>query len=321
MSDTTPLLPRSNNPQGQGQADSHSITLRACHSPWRGISQKMLLAIRLILAGYLTSVLGVSMKYKTENGDKHTNWQIPFQFSTVSFLLLWTYHLITALWTGMHLWSPKEIELDPEECEGHQLRASILRFLSPTDKASTPNRRYAFSMFYTITHVFSFMNTLIFWGILVPSGHGGFKPPNVPHHHHGGSNQTALYDPDKGLFEEDGIKAFSIINVWTITSLIAGIEIFFLNSIRRQTPVASHAVGVTFLSVAYLIWAELGKLITGHAGLFFIDPKLMGDAPYAALAACVAFVTLSPGIFSYMYGLIGMRESMTAHVHSESSAS
>lgn len=40
---------------------------------------------------------------------------------------------------------------------------------------------------------------------------------------------------DKGLFEEDPIKAFSIINVWTITTVIGFIEIGFLNSIRRQT--------------------------------------------------------------------------------------
>lgn len=39
----------------------------------------------------------------------------------------------------------------------------------------------------------------------------------------------------KGLFEEDDIKAFSIINVWSITTVIALIEIGFLNSIRRQT--------------------------------------------------------------------------------------
>lgn len=39
----------------------------------------------------------------------------------------------------------------------------------------------------------------------------------------------------KGLFEEDPIKPFSIINVWSITTVIAIIEISFLNSIRRQT--------------------------------------------------------------------------------------
>lgn len=39
---------------------------------------------------------------------------------------------------------------------------------------------------------------------------------------------------DKGLFNDGTIKSFSIINVWSITSVIALIEIFLLNSIRRQ---------------------------------------------------------------------------------------
>lgn len=40
---------------------------------------------------------------------------------------------------------------------------------------------------------------------------------------------------DKGLFEEGHLKAFSIINVWSITSVIAVLEILLFNSIRRQT--------------------------------------------------------------------------------------
>lgn len=39
----------------------------------------------------------------------------------------------------------------------------------------------------------------------------------------------------KGLFDEDNIKSFSILNVWSITAVIAFIEVVFLNSIRRQS--------------------------------------------------------------------------------------
>ncbi|KAI1488631.1 hypothetical protein F5X96DRAFT_644688 [Biscogniauxia mediterranea] len=320
MSDTTPLLPRLVN-SNPSQGDSHPITLRACHSPWRGIGQTILFLIRLVVAGYLSAVSGVSLKYKLENQDDHTRWRIPFQFSTVSFCLLWAYHLLVTVWTGMHLFVPQTMEEeDSEDSDGHRLRTRIVRLLSPPRQADRHGQLFAFSMFYTIAHVFAFMNTIIYWGLLVPSGHGGFKPPNLPDHSQHRGNQTAsiMYDPDKGLFEEDPIKSFSILNLSTITSLIGGIEIFFLNSIRRQTPVAAHTAGVMCLSGAYLAWAGIGKLLTGHAGLFFLDPKLMGDIPEATIAACIAFIALSPGFFSYMYGLIAMRETMTA-AHRDSS--
>ncbi|KAI5921503.1 hypothetical protein F4810DRAFT_712541 [Camillea tinctor] len=329
MSDTTPLLPRPitiNAPR----RDKHPITLRACHSPWRGISQTLLFSIRLAFAGYLSAVSGVSLKYKLENQDDHTRWRIPFQFSTVSYSLLWAYHVLVTHWTGMHLFAPQTIADDPERYYGYSsLRTRVVRLLSPPRQADNSRRRFAFSMFYTIAHVFTFMNTVIYWGVLVPYGHGGFKQIHPPGHSHRGNQTSAsimyspsrastMYDPNKGLFEEDPIKALGILNLSTITTLIGVIEIFFLNSIRRQTPVAGHAVGVMFLSGVYLAWAAIGKSLTGHAGLFFIDPKHMGDFPEASIAACIAFIALSPGFFSYMYGLIAMRETITAAHHDSS---
>ncbi|KAL7628475.1 hypothetical protein AAE478_002678 [Parahypoxylon ruwenzoriense] len=129
-----------------------------------------------------------------------------------------------------------------------------------------------------MAHVFPFMNTLTYWGILMPSGHGGFKPPSMPHRHNYSppGNESIRYDPQKGLFEEDPIKAFSIINVWSITSTIAIVETLLLNSIRRQT-------------------SAIGKLATGHSGLFFLDPDLMGDMPEAIIAGYLLFVAVSPG--------------------------
>ncbi|KAI1841110.1 hypothetical protein JX266_012703 [Neoarthrinium moseri] len=311
MSETTPLMPR---PANAPQTDSHPIYLRACHSPWRIINQKALAVIRLVMTGYLMAVAGVSMKYKLENEDGHTRWRIPFQFSTVSFVLLLAYNLQVTVWTIMHLLLPRPVQEDANDCHGHRARSRVLSFLSPPNRANCRNRRFFFSMFYTAAHVFTFMNTIIYWAILVPAGHGGFKAPHFPHHHHSPHNQTrALYDPHKGLFEEDDIKAFSIINVWSVTSVIGLMEVMFFNSIRRQTPVASHVAGMMFASGTYLAWAGLGKLATGHSGLFFLDPSLMGDVKEATVAASLAFISLSPGIFSYMYGLIAMRESMTAN--------
>lgn len=53
--------------------------------------------------------------------------------------------------------------------------------------------------------------------------------------------------------------------------------------------------GVICCSGAYLCWAGLGKLITGHSGLFFLDPDIMVEMPEAILAACVTFIAISPG--------------------------
>ncbi|KAI3331618.1 hypothetical protein HD806DRAFT_546025 [Xylariaceae sp. AK1471] len=309
-SDTTPLLGSSSREQAP-QGDSHPITLRACHSPWRAINQKALFAIRTILASYLTSVAGVALKYKLETEDDHTSWRIPFQFSTVSFILQWVYHLVVLIWTGMHTFEPNIAE-PHENCRVSVMRVQMARFFSPPHRV-TNTERLSFSMFYTISHVFTLLNALLYWAVLVPAGHGGFLVPKVPHHHHTPGNSTAtFYDPNKGLFEEDGIKPFSILNIWSITAIIAFFEMVLLNSIRRQNPVAGHVVGTMVASGLYLAWAGIGKLTTGHWGLFFLDPKLMGNDPAAAVTAAVAFILVSPCVFTYVYGLIAMRESITA---------
>ncbi|KAI1434646.1 hypothetical protein GGR50DRAFT_386130 [Xylaria sp. CBS 124048] len=328
-SDTTPLLPQSSREQPP-QGDSHPITLRACHSPWRIINQKFLFTIRTILTSYLTSVAGVALKYKLDNDDSHSGWRIPFQFSTVAFVLQWIYHLTTLAWTGMHTFNPN-VEEEEEDSRGSRIRTGIARFFSPSHQV-TNAERLGFSMFYTVSHVFALLNTLLYWAVLVPSGHGGFKPPEFPHHRHSPGNSTGVfYDPNKGLFEEDDIKAFSILNIWSITALIAFFEITCLNSIRRQSPVVGHVAGIVLASGLYLGWAGIGKLATDHWGLFFLDPKLVGDSQWAAVAGGIGFVALAPAgesyplgasvrvesanvprVFTYVYGLIAMRESVTA---------
>ncbi|KAI1201675.1 hypothetical protein F5X97DRAFT_320074 [Nemania serpens] len=310
-SDTTPLLPPSVREQAPQQGDSHPITLRACHSPWRFINQKLLFSIRTALASYLTSVAGVALKYKLESEDDHNGWRIPFEFSTVAFLLQWTYHVLTLVWTGVHTFEPNNPEPD-EDSEGSSARARTARFFSPPNRVSNIER-LSFSLFYTVSHVFTFLNALLYWAVLVPAGHGGFKTPKFPHHHHNTGNTTGIfYDPGKGLFDEDNIKSFSILNVWSITAVIAFIEVVFLNSIRRQSPAVGHVAGSLVASGLYLAWAGLGKLATDHWGLFFLDPQLMGDSTGAAVAAGVGFVVVSPVVFTYLYGLIAMRESITA---------
>ncbi|KAI0409021.1 hypothetical protein F4802DRAFT_309332 [Xylaria palmicola] len=309
-SDTTPLLPQSSREQAP-QGDSHPITLRACHSPWRGINQKLLFSIRTILTSYLTSVAGVALKYKLESEDDHNAWRIPFQFSTVAFVLQWTYHLLTLAWTGVHTFEPNNPDPD-EDSQDSSARDRITQFFSPPHRVSNVER-LSFSLFYTVSHVFTLLNAIMYWAVLVPAGHGGFKVPEFPHHHHDTGNKTGIfYDPDKGLFEEDDVKAFSILNIWSITAVIAFVEMVFLNSIRRPSPVVGHVAGTLAASCLYLAWAGIGKLATDHWGLFFLDPELMGNSIWAAIAAAIGFVAITPAIFTYFYGLTAMRESITA---------
>lgn len=57
------------------------------------INPKILTLVRLIITAYLSAVAGVSMKYKLNTEDSHTNWRIPFQFSTVTFSMLLAYNI------------------------------------------------------------------------------------------------------------------------------------------------------------------------------------------------------------------------------------
>ncbi|KAK2066732.1 hypothetical protein P8C59_000522 [Phyllachora maydis] len=132
------------------------------------------------------------------------------------------------------------------------------------------------------------MNALVFWAVLVPQGHVS----------------------DSGdLFEGGWFKPFCIINLWGTTALLAVVEIMFLNSIKRQVPVAAHAVGVTLLAVGYLGYAALGCMLTGHHAFFWMDPAIVGSRQ-AVAAYCSAFVLLAPAMFALMCGLIGIRETM-----------
>jgi hypothetical protein len=73
---------------------SQPIFLRVCHSPWPGLSQTLLTYIRAFIVSYLTAVGGILIDYKLNKEDDHTDWRLFFQFSTISFFLLWLYHVI-----------------------------------------------------------------------------------------------------------------------------------------------------------------------------------------------------------------------------------
>lgn len=52
--------------------------------------------------------------------------------------------------------------------------------------------------------------------------------------------------------------------------------------------------GTIVASGLYLAWASIGKLATGHWGLFFLDRQLVGNSTGAAVAAAFGFLIVSP---------------------------
>ena len=70
------------------------IFLRVVHAPWGFINQTTLVAIRGLILTYLTILAPMLLDYKLykrEDGDSPL--RIIFQFSTITFILLWLYHL------------------------------------------------------------------------------------------------------------------------------------------------------------------------------------------------------------------------------------
>ena len=98
----------------------------------------------------------------------------------------------------MHHFFPEEVTVDPEGDRTHRVRVGLINTFSPPGRSTSSIGRFAFSLFYAATHTFAFMYTLIYWGVLVPSGHGGFRPPSLPKHQHpvpGENGTVILYDP------------------------------------------------------------------------------------------------------------------------------
>lgn len=74
------------------------IFLRAAHSPWRPLNQNILGYIRAVVLAYLVATAGMLLNYKIKHReDEHTNWRIPFQFSTVTWVLLIIYHILVTV--------------------------------------------------------------------------------------------------------------------------------------------------------------------------------------------------------------------------------
>lgn len=69
--------------------------LRACHSPWRFIPQNVLVILRGIVLASIVATGVMVTHYKLSEESELTNWRHLFDFSIVSFIMVFLYHLIT----------------------------------------------------------------------------------------------------------------------------------------------------------------------------------------------------------------------------------
>ncbi|KAK2731475.1 hypothetical protein CKAH01_08895 [Colletotrichum kahawae] len=296
-------------PAAYGQVQDHPAFLRACHSPWRCLPQNVLCWIRGGVVAYLTAVGVMILDYKLREKSPYSNWRVVFDFSIVTYSLLLIYHLVV-----LEYW--------------------LLRLSSLPYDMSSLRKQFYFTMFYTVTTVFTFMNTGLYWFVQLPHDDNGNGEPPKPQPS-GGSHASSMYeqsfgfemtrleDINKGkphepfteIFGEGWFKAFVIINLFLVSTVIALIEIFWLNSIKRPLAVGAHTLGVIFFAGLYLGWAAIGKIETGADAFYWLDQKVVGSRE-AVVAASIGFVILAPILYALMYGLIGMRESISRAAHS-----
>lgn len=129
----------------------------------------------------------------------------------------------------------------------------LLRFMSPPEQTSDSRRRFYFSLFYTVTHVFALMLVATYWTILVPNGHahwpsggddvegsGYFVIMNL-------EEGDSKYPPFKDIMSEGWFKGFCLLNLFLFPAILTVVEALFLNSMRRQEVSPDMLTMVEFL--------------------------------------------------------------------------
>jgi hypothetical protein len=102
------------------------------------------------------------------------------------------------IWTIMHSLVSEPVHDEAPEGRWPRLRNNIITLMSPPSRVESSQRRFFFSLFYVVTHVFTFANTILYWAVLVPTGNGGFAAPTFSRPQEPPQNQTVLaFDPGK----------------------------------------------------------------------------------------------------------------------------
>ncbi len=146
------------------------------------MSQNVLCYVRGVVLACVIAIVAMTTHYKLQRQDLHSDWRLIFQFSSITWGLILVYHVTVFSWTLTHLHWP---DVDPDD---RSWEARLLRLMQPPQQIAYSRRRFYFSLFYTLVHVYSFMITIIYWTVLVPNGHGhlpknpadGKIPPTTP---------------------------------------------------------------------------------------------------------------------------------------------
>ncbi|KAM5342027.1 hypothetical protein ACJ41O_015058 [Fusarium nematophilum] len=303
-SDTAPLLQGADGLPGPNAMQDHPAFLRACHSPWRFIPQNILVILRGLLLVVTTAMGIMVLNYQLSEPSDFSKWRLLFDFADVCFFFVFLYQLITFCWTFTHLYYPHPEDVN-DGCESYLINAMSL----PRNMASL-RKQFYFTMFYTLTVVFSFMNSTIYWFITRLHDDEANATPPAPNPRQ--PNDTSIWagattvpeKPFTDIFGEGWFRAFVLLSLYGLTSLIMVIEILWLNSIRRPIAIGTHLLGLMFFSGVYLGWAAFGHLVTDWFAFFWLDAKAVGSDEAVTLY-CIGFVFLAPISF------ISIRESLT----------
>ncbi|KAF4976879.1 hypothetical protein FZEAL_6521 [Fusarium zealandicum] len=284
--------------------------LRACHSPWRFIPQNVLVILRGLLLAFTLAVLIMVLDYELNEPSDFSRWRLVFDFANISLFFVFLYQLRTFSWTFTHLYYPHHDEIN-DGIEGVVLRAMSL----PRNMASLRGQFY-FTMFYTLTVVFCFMNSVIYWFVTRQhddddgSGEPQPQPPSNSTSIWAGTRAVAPEAPFTDVFGEGWFRAFVILALYGLSSLIMVIEIIWLNSIRRPYAIGMHLFGLMFSAAVYLGWAAFGHLVTNYFPFFWLDEDEVGSNEAVTLY-CIGFVFLAPIMYIFMQGFVSVRESLT----------
>ncbi|CRK09311.1 hypothetical protein BN1723_009037, partial [Verticillium longisporum] len=285
--------------------------------------QNALFYIRGFLLAYLVAASIMILDYKVEQEEsKFSDWRIIFELEIISFGLLLAYHAIVFSWTFTHLYFPR-IE---DRRSGWEYR--VLRFLSLPANMNSLRKQFYFTLFYFLMSIFAIINTMLYFLVTLPhAGSGDDSSPAEPEPSGLGMSKsptelrdfgvgqspllpygTAGKTPFTDMFGEGWFKAFAILNLFVISTLIVLVEALFLNSVKRPYAIGAHIFGLLFLSGLYVAWAAVGRTVTG-TGPFWLDGDEAGSRE-AVVANTIGFVVLSPIIFALVYGFVAIRETI-----------
>ncbi|EXA38134.1 hypothetical protein FOVG_12132 [Fusarium oxysporum f. sp. pisi HDV247] len=199
------------------------------------------------------------------------------------------------------------------------LEGWLIRRMSLPKHMGSLRKQFYFTLFYTITAVFAFANSTIYF--FITRQHKSDDASGEPQPEPQPPNSTASHvwapyaektpaAPFTDIFGEGWFRAFIILSLYAFGSSVMVFEILVLNSIRRPWTVGIHLIGIMFFATAYLGWAAFGHLVTNYYPFFWLDKNEVGSDEAITLYS-IGFVFLMPIMYILMQGLIASRESVT----------